>query len=310
MKFKSKVVAAVSATVMTAGMVMSSVPAFAGSEEMDFINSYNGEVRQWAQYVIDEGCTLEEAQELVDSFIEGEKAFREESNASSGISTCADGSGEEYDEELGYYYDTENLALSRHYVAIISTRPNDAFDNVKFTFSGRTTKIIAPAEDSYRLCFGNVNKIPEVIDSLSYPTSEKIWNYKVEIPQIKSSEKNFSNVVMIIPMNIAKGANIGNEEALNNSIECSCSSENSEGKFLFETFAMGDLNHNGRVTLADTYLLEKYLIGVDPDLEYKDKPSSYCKSVKLVASDVNQDNSIALSDVILLNKFIGGSYEM
>ena len=305
MKLRNKVVAAVSATVMTAGMVMSSVPAFAGSEEMDFINSYNGEVRQWAQYVIDEGCTLEEAQELVDSFIEGEKAFREESNASSGISTCADGSGEEYDEELGYYYDRENYAPSKHYVAIISEEPSIAIGRLNLYFDGVNSRVLAPKENSYRACFKYSSMI-SIKDDLN--PKNGLWDYTLSVTGIDSVESLTSTPLLIFP--IEKGVKSLTENDLHKNINFSCMMSPEDGVFAFETFAMGDLNHNGKVTYADTYLLEKYLIGVEPDLNYTGGVSPYAKAVKLVASDVDQNDKISLSDVIYLNKFIGGSYEM
>ena len=307
MKLRNKVVAAVSATAMMAGMVMSSVPAFAGSEEMDFINSYNGEVRQWAQYVIDEGCTLEEAQELVDNFIEGEKVFKEESNSNSGISTYADGSGEEYDEELGYYYDRENYAPSKHYVAVINTAPNVTKRMVNLSFSSIDSDITAPTKGLYRTPFSYASSSITINDNITYSTLD-VWNYNISIPVLNAIEETDGCVLLMFP--VTKGSRVHSEYSLYSNIDFDFTYKSVDDELIYETFAMGDLNHNGKVTLADTYLLEKYLIRVEPDLVYKDTASAYSRAIKLISSDVDQNDKINLNDVIYLNKFISGNYEI
>lgn len=303
MKLRNKVVAAASATAMTAGMVMSSVPVFAGSEEMDFINSYNGIVRQVAQYVIDEGCTLEEAQELVDNFIKGEEELQEEANG--GISAYADISDEIPDEELGDYYSREDYASSKHYVAVISVKPNITLKRLNLYLNGVNNTAVISGEGSCRACFDYSSMI-SIEDNLN--SKNGFWNYTITTTGVGSIENSEAKTLLIFP--IEKGNLTSNEYELKKDIEFSYMASEDESEFVFETFAMGDLNHNGKVTYADTNILMKYMMGKELDLIYRDGSNHYSKAVLKVSADVNQDNAIGLSDLQLINKFIGGSYEM
>ncbi|MBQ8824964.1 MAG: hypothetical protein IJZ64_07025 [Ruminococcus sp.] len=299
MKFKNKVVAAVSATIMTAGMVMSSVPAFAGSEEMDFINSYNGTAREIAQYVIGEGCTIEEATEIMDIYLKGEAELEGDN---SGISTYAD--GDTSTEELPKYYSDINLAQTEHYILIIATDCVYPQEEVNFRFNGSTTNVIVPNDNSYRKCFSYSSKEFDISTSLSYSSSDnRKWTYNMYIQEVP----NLSDVTTAQPLiafPIEKGSRTSTEFELNKNIEFSYYSKTGDNAFAFETFALGDVNHDGSVTNADSTLLLRYLNKTQPDfkLDYKDGSNHYSAVTNFVAADFDKNNKINLADVIYINK--------
>lgn len=303
MKFKNKVVAAVSATVMAAGMVMSSVPAFASSEEMDFINSYNGTARELAQYVINEGCTIDESKHIMDNYLKGKAEIEEKNN---GISTYSTDN-----EALPKYYSDTNLAQTKHYILIIATDCVYPQEEVNFIFKDSTTNVIIPNDSSYRKCFSYSSKEFDISASLSYSSSDnRKWTYNMYIQEAP----NLSDVIAAQPLivfPIEKGSRTSTEFELNKNIEFSYYSRTGDNAFAFETFAMGDVNHDGEISDADYTLLAECMMGKnDLSLQYADGSNHYSGATNLVAADVNQDNAISLSDLMLIDKYLNGNYEM
>lgn len=300
MKFKNKVVAAVSATVMAAGMVMSSVPAFASSEEMDFINSYNGTARELAQYVINEGCTIDESKHIMDNYLKGKAEIEEKNN---GISTYSVDN-----EVLPEYYSSIKFASSKHYIAAISLKPNITIRKVNLFFGANTDYVFAPLEGSYRACFSYSSMLSDINTSLNYPSNDK-WEYEISISDMKSLDKTEAQVVVIFPL--GKNTKPLSEADLYKDITFDYNTTMGRGMFTFETFAMGDVNHDGEISDADYTLLAECMMGKnDLSLQYADGSNHYSGATNLVAADVNQDNAISLSDLMLIDKYLNGSYEM
>lgn len=292
MKFKSKVVAAVSATVMTAGMVMSSVPAFAGSEEMDFINSYNGTARELAQYVINEGCTIDEATEIMDIYLKGEAELEEDNSR---INTYAE--GDTSTEELPSYYNTKKLASTQHYVLVIAVDPSVTRQRLNLIFDGIDSSVLAPDKDSYRTCL-SYSSLSSVTTNLT--SNMDMWEYTISIPTLNAIDATEAKDVIEFP--IYAGKETSNEVSLYRSIEFDYTTKTGMGLFAYETYALGDVNHDGRITEADSTILANAMMGKGSfKQDYKDGSNHYSEVTNMIAADFNKDNKFSLSDLILIN---------
>lgn len=69
--------------------------------------------------------------------------------------------------------------------------------------------------------------------------------------------------------------------------------------YSYETYVLGDVNHDGIVTDVDVTYLSKYLVGDITDLSftYTDKGYNTAKIVNNLAMDANKDGVIGLSDL-------------
>ena len=95
------------------------------------------------------------------------------------------------------------------------------------------------------------------------------------------------------------------ENALYKSISFS---QVNQGGAEIETFALGDVNHDGVVDAQDQSYLTKFLIGSvnDFDFKYSDGSNHFSYATNGLAADVNQDNVVDMLDAIQIGKYVSG----
>ena len=76
--------------------------------------------------------------------------------------------------------------------------------------------------------------------------------------------------------------------------------------YSFETYVLGDVNHDGKVTNADVTYLSDYLVGDISNLSftYTDKSYNVAKIVNDLAMDANKDGSISLADLATIRQHV------
>ena len=115
-----------------------------------------------------------------------------------------------------------------------------------------------------------------------------------------------SNGLFTVPINITSSANIKTEAALNKQVEIFSNSEKRD--VVFETYALGDVNHDGLVDAADVTYLSNFLLGKENNFEftYSDYSTHYAGLTNIYASEVNTDDQISLADLIVLKSIVKG----
>ena len=79
-----------------------------------------------------------------------------------------------------------------------------------------------------------------------------------------------------------------------------------DGSYSMNTYALGDLDHNGIVDSADYTLASRFLVSLinKIDFNYKDVGPGVASAIFILAFDVNMDGQIDLSDAVGINKII------
>jgi hypothetical protein len=121
-------------------------------------------------------------------------------------------------------------------------------------------------------------------NALSYTTAEPVLRYK------------------ITPTSSAK-----NESAVYGGI--TFTDRLSTGDLDYETYALGDVDHNGVVNSADyTYLMDFLLMKRDDfDFTYSDGSNHFSFATNGLAADTTQDNAVDIRDASQLNAYLNGN---
>ena len=260
------------------------------SDEESFVSSYEGDAQAVAQYLLNNGCSVEEATPIMDCYLIG----KEELISNSAIDNC--------------YYSSSRFSPTPHYIVVISSSPKNAKEDVNLFFEGDTSFISPPSENFCKICspytFSDITNI-----SSSITTYSDIWNYKISISNIKSIDKNEAQPMIILP--ISKGLQPLTDEDMYKDIVFNYNINTGKDLLAFETFSLGDVNHDGQVTEADLALLLKVQSGLDTfEQDYKDGSNHYSGVTNEVASDVNFDGTVDLKDVELIKAYLDGTYNL
>ena len=89
---------------------------------------------------------------------------------------------------------------------------------------------------------------------------------------------------------------------------CTPDDDNNDTTFCFETYVNGDVNHDGRVSAADSNYLTRYNLNEitldEIAFTYTDKSANIARIVNLCAMDANKDGIISLADLNIVNATI------
>ena len=263
--------------------------------EQQFVNSFSDETtRKVAEYYLNGGLSLEETADMVKIYEEGVEQMS--------ISTQSG-------DVTSPYYSTSKLCGTKHYVAVIEALPqydvNEVFD---ITLNTRFLK-----------CDHAVDKFT------CFPYTESSFAYSDYAFVFKSTASSTT-----IRTNVTANAKTNGTEAENKVAEplvrfrlhygdSTPTSENAlyksisfsqvnQGGAEIETFALGDVNHDGVVDAQDQSYLTKFLIGSvnDFDFKYSDGSNHFSYATNGLAADVNQDNVVDMLDAVQIGKYVSG----
>ena len=195
------------------------------------------------------------------------------------------------------YYSTSRLAETNHYIALIAIHPDEKLDEeISLAINSSFANI------GNRACLG-------------------VSDYTKSAANLKIQSKIKNNViryeVTANPIGQLRAAAFFGEEIVPTTsckseaqLKCSVSLNDTflTNKIEFETFAIGDVNHDGDVNAIDSLCMSKYLNnGETFDYIYNDGSNHYSFATNEMAADVNHDGRISLEDLNLLNHYLVGS---
>lgn len=279
---------------------ISSFPVFAEervtSGEESFVSSYEGEAQAVAQYLLDNGCSLEEAKEMMDIYLKGKEQLDSMGKGDMGSPVDID------------YYTATCIAPTPHYAAIISIDPTKQLENVKLHLKGVTSSIVAPDKGEYKVCSSYSSALSGISDSLEYLHTD-VWRYIISISNVDKLNITTAEPMIIVPLSI--GEETLTERSVYRGFEFSYEEKSDNGFYTYETFALGDVNHDGQVNESDATMLVNILSGSDTFKHiYKDSSNHYSGVTNKLASDVNFDGTVDLKDVELIKAYLDGTYNL
>lgn len=263
--------------------------------EQQFVNSFSDETtREVAEYYLNGGLSLEETADMVKIYEEGVEQMSI-STQSGDVTTP--------------YYSTSKLCGTKHYVAVIEALPqydvNEVFD---ITLNTRFLKC-DPVVDKFT-CF------PYTESSFAYSDYAFVFKSTASSTTIrtnvtanaKTNGTEAENKVAepLVRFRLHYGDSTPtSENALYKSISFS---QVNQGGAEIETFALGDVNHDGVVDAQDQSYLTKFLIGSvnDFDFKYSDGSNHFSYATNGLAADVNQDNVVDMLDAVQIGKYVSG----
>lgn len=262
--------------------------------EQQFVNSFSDETtREVAEYYLNGGLSLEETADMVKIYEEGVEQMSI-STQSGDVTTP--------------YYSTSKLCDTKHYLAVIETVPQDDVDELfEFTLNTKFLKC-DPSKDAF-ICF------PYTKSSYSCAFSSRISKTTATSAVIRTevtanAKTGTADDTIAEPL-LRFRLHYGNstpksENSLYNSVNLTKTSAN--GCVAIETFALGDVNHDGVVDAQDQSYLTKFLIGSvnDFDFKYSDGSNHFSYATNGLAADVNQDNVVDMLDAVQIGKYVSG----
>ncbi|MCI5845314.1 MAG: dockerin type I domain-containing protein [Oscillospiraceae bacterium] len=203
------------------------------------------------------------------------------------------------------YYNTSALCDTKHFIAAIVIDPSQALDeifdlvinNSRLTYNDGDAFLCFPyTQSQYTASFNS--RIPANLvtastttirtdvtaNALSASTSEGVLRYKVNPTSNTTSERTLYG-------SISLNDRLGN------------------GNIAFETFALGDVDHNGVVNAVDVTYLTDFVTFNRSDFNfiYSDGSNHYSAATNGLAADTNQDNAVDIRDVAQLNQYLNGN---
>ena len=296
-----KAIAGISALAMTAAMSATTIPAFASEYEaidaQEYVNSFeNPETREVAQFYLDNGISGDELKDMMSTYEEGLALLNSEQTDESGIAlTSANSSTTVSLGNGGNYYNGTRMANSKHYAVITNDRPKA---HVVGNFIVSTSNAVSYdiATHPYTLQSGYEN--------LGFSTTKN--QQQLIIAGTLESDSESVEAIVTFPFT----AGIATSEAKLRSGFTLSSNFNSmngvDGSYSMNTYALGDLDHNGIVDSADYTLASRFLVSLinKVTFNYKDVGPGVASAIFILAFDVNMDGQIDLSDAVGINKII------
>ena len=285
---------------------VSSVP-MTPEEAKQFVDSYayNDLYKQMAQYIVDHAdevtpdigvVDLALAEDLMDKFIKGEKLFGNSGNTSSNKLSKVD----------SYYYnDNYDVKVSDnpHYGVIISQATDLADENIIFTLNG-ITRYSDIALNEFKVHSPYVSGV-----SNNYKEHSGIWDFDISVKLMNATEKCEMQPIFSFPIIVGKSAK--SELNIYRQINFDCNRSDINGIYTFETYVLGDVNHDGQVDEDDTTMLTNILAGLDTFGHiYKNGAAFQSEITNKLASDVNFDGIVNIEDLKLIKASIDGTYKL
>ena len=292
-----KMIAGVSALAIFSSISATAIPAFAEEydaiQEQDYVATFADEQTQnVANYLLENGVSMEEAQEMMEHYVNGRAMIEQEENAEDGISLLS--------ENLKRaFYNGVNTTTYKHYGAFIINNP---VANVRVTLNAISNEdangnyLIAGTGDHYIFNgYNNFTTFGLDSDGVSFKTETKT--------------NNAGRPLIMCTFPFDASASLKSEAAVKNAIKMQTTTSllkngNQIGSaFTFHTFVLGDFDHDGVVCDKDyTYLMDFILNAFDGYFNYTSVSDKTAFEVNTTAVDINMDGILDIQDAIAWNK--------
>lgn len=263
-----------------------------------------------ANYLLENGVSMEEAQEMMEHYVNGRAMIEQRENAENGISLLSDD-----EEEPKVFYNGENFTSYKN--SIKSSKPSTTFKkeqhygafiinnpvaNVRVTLNAISNEdangnyLIAGTGDHYIFNgYNNFTTFGLDSDGVSFKTETKT--------------NNAGRPLIMCTFPFDASASLKSEAAVKNAIKMQTTTSllkngNQIGSaFTFHTFVLGDFDHDGVVCDKDyTYLMDFILNAFDGYFNYTSVSDKTAFEVNTTAVDINMDGILDIQDAIAWNK--------
>ena len=257
------------------------LPAFA-----ETVPSPEDPVDELVTYLQENGVSEEDIADIVDLYIAG----------------SAQASATKLDVP---YYNANSLASTQHYVIAITPDTASFPTGATIDVYAKLQTELVPTQAKVITDYDYFAYTNTVLAHIGSDPGAEPYN-KSSFMLVTQNKKLSSNGLFTVPINITSSANIKSEAALNKQVEIFSNSEKRD--VVFETYALGDVNHDGLVDAADVTYLSNFLLGKENNFEftYSDYSTHYAGLTNIYASDVNTDDQISLADLIVLKSIVKG----
>jgi hypothetical protein len=262
--------------------INSDVLADVATPEEKFVSSFtNTEEIKIADYLIDSGVDLEDAELAMQIYEEGVSATSTSTPEDCGLD----------------FYSTDDISPTRHTLAIVDLSPSTA-KNDSILAEVNTDIITSDIEFSLNSVYENSN---------IYSTCKFIYDDEFVTFRLVGKSVNVSSPRLIASSALTFDADaVNNENDLREAFDADFGK--SSGSVEVQTYSVGDVWRDGKVSATDSSTILKYIVGsTDLNYTYNDGETHGSSVVNKLAADVNHDGSINDADVLLLNKYIVGS---
>lgn len=306
-----KLTAGVSALAMAATLSATSVPAFAAEfenmEAQEFVNSFEDErAHNVAQYCVDNCATLDEAREIMKTYMEGRALIDSEST----ITSLAKSTKKTH-QIGGAYYSASSVAKTEHKAALLVMNSSAAMRgaiDVMWNHSLIEIETDRINEEGFIKFINGQSMASNAYGNSS--TGENYLNFYGSIVNTTTGEfEGHSAVLCTIP--IEPKSNATSEAAIHSSftrdIRGLFSTNGYDTDIEIHTYALGDYDHNGIVNSADASYLLELLTGYDVEFTYNsgnDPYNTVAGPINVLAADADESGSINIADVTWINNHI------
>lgn len=264
--------------------------------EDKFIASYkNADEIKAANYYLENGLSVEEAQELMDTYIDGKEKLEAKNNPKSRAIPTG----------VNFYSDT-NLSDNQHYGVVIANN-GSACSTVTLTLGYQPSWVGFNSSLSQRMLDDSSNfSFTHIANrNLISVGGTYVGNETSEIPSAVF-EVPF-NVVMTEESNVSEAYSEGTLYHKFAFTRASSTPIVGDSTFCFETYVRGDVNHDGIVDSLDVYYLTEYNLHNITDLSftYTDKNNNIANIINNLAADTDKDGYIGVPDLTWIQKNIG-----
>lgn len=276
-----------------------SFPAYAAEydavQKEEFVSSFSdAETKQVAQYLVDNGLSLEESKDLMKTYEKGLAIIaRESENSGIAMYDLEDSADEEIHIDAPFYSET-NLASTDHYIAVINTNVDR---NVRGCLDFLFHEKYSYYDNEVLYFLNNDTNISKLLPI--YEDSDLSLTYKL------ITDGTYTGTDIMCLVKVGTGINTFSESDLRNSISMVDTSH--IGGFKMLTFALGDIDHNGIVNEADSTYLMKFLVHLSLEFSYNSGTDDTSSLMNIAAMNFNLDDKVDLEDAISLNRYIANS---
>lgn len=276
-----------------------SFPAYAAEydavQKEEFVSSFSdAETKQVAQYLVDNGLSLEESKDLMKTYEKGLAIIaRESENSGIAMYDLEDSADEEIHIDAPFYSET-NLASTDHYIAVINTNVDR---NVRGCLDFLFHEKYSYYDNEVLYFLNNDTNISKLLPI--YEDSDLSLTYKL------ITDGTYTGTDIMCLVKVGTGINTFSESDLRNSISMVDTSH--IGGFKMHTFALGDIDHNGIVNEADSTYLMKFLVHLSLEFSYNSGTDDTSSLMNIAAMNFNLDDKVDLEDAISLNRYIANS---
>ena len=247
------------------------------SDEEKFVAEYanDSEEMKVAEYVINSGISESDAELAMQIYEDGARN-----------SNIKDFSNDNF-------YNSDNLAPTQHYMLTI-------FKGQKNAYRGMTEIVLNTANVRYGGTYTAFDDFDDYIDTFSCSYGKKTDKFVISLTSVASKLDNYVRLVEFPFDYINTDENSIDEASAHNSLV-----GDKKALFAYESYAMGDVDHNGIVDSTDSSYVMKYVVGsTNLGFAYKDCTADISGIVNREAADYDDDGKITISDVVALNKYL------